>query len=104
MVNSQSFNEQKKKRLINALHLVNQCRSITRAKDTLEGHDLRAFKQTLKELSALRINPVTIPKEWGIKHIPNLLYAYYDKVQEEKDRKEMEKFQWECLNTHFHSH
>lgn len=104
MVNSQSFNKQKKKRLINALQLVNQCRSVARAKDSLRGYDLKAFKQTLKELSAMGINPVTIPKEWGIKHIPNLLYAYCDKVQEEKDRKETEEFQRNCLKEYFHSH
>ena len=103
MVNSQSFNEQKKKRLINALQLVNQCRSVARAKNTLQGYDLKAFKTTLKELSSLRINPVTIPKEWGLKHIPNLLYAYYDKVQEEKGRKEMEEFLQECFNKYYNS-
>lgn len=104
MIDSQSFNKQKKTRLINALHLVNQCRSVARAKDTLQDYDLKAFKKTLKELSSLRINPVTIPKEWGIKHIPNLLYAYYDKAEEEKNRKEMEAFQQECLKEYFNSH
>ena len=104
MINSQSFNGQKAKRLIDTLQLVNQCRSVAKAKDILQGHDLKVFKQALKELSALRINPVTIPKEWGIKHIPNFLYAYYDKVQEERNKKEMEEFQRECLNKYFHSH
>jgi len=48
----------------------------------------------LIELDKLRINPVTIPKEWGIEHIPNLLNAYYDKcaeVQSEELRREGEK-------------
>ena len=46
---------------------------------------------------SLNINPVTIPREWGIKHIPNLLNAYFDKVQEEQDLKETERFRDECL-------
>lgn len=98
------FNNQKEKRLIDALQLVNQCRSVAKAKKTLQACDLKGFKKTLKELSALNINPVTIPKEKGIKHIPNLLNAYYDKVQEEKNKKEMEKFHQECLNEYFHRH
>ena len=39
-----------------------------------------AFKQTLKELADFNINPVTIPREWNIKHIPNFLRTYFDKL------------------------
>lgn len=35
------------------------------------------------------INPVTIPKGWGMKHIPNILYAYFDK----KDGENMNKIE-----------
>lgn len=34
----------------------------------------------MRELAQLGINPVTIPDEWGIDHLPNLLGAYFDKV------------------------
>lgn len=91
------FNEQRRERLIDALKFVNQYRSIAKAKEVCQAGDLADFKKTLKELSALNINPVTIPKEWGIKYIPNLLYTYYDKVQHDKDEKQMEAFQFRCL-------
>lgn len=98
IIESQHYNKQREKRLIDALQLVNQCRSLVKAKEIYQGSDLADFKRTLKELNGLNINPVTIPKDWGIKHIPNLLYAYYDKVQQEKNEKQMEVFQLECLD------
>lgn len=97
IIESQHYNKQRENRLIDALQLVNQCRSLAKAKAIYQGRDLEAFKRTLKELSALNINPVTIPKEWGIKHIPNLLYTYYDKVQRENLDKEVEKLQSDCF-------
>ncbi len=87
-----NFNQQKERRLIGALQLVNKCRSIASAKESLQGHDLEVFNGTLKELSYQGINPVTIPKERGVKHIPNLLYVYYDKVSEEKSNRQMKEF------------
>lgn len=79
--------------MIDALVLVNRCRSLAKAKENLNGSELEAFKRTLKELSGLNINPVTIPKEWGYRYIPNLLYTYYDKAQKEKAKiQRMEEF------------
>lgn len=98
IIQSQHFNKQREKRLIDALQFVNQCRSLAKAKAFYRGNDLVDFKRTLKELSSLDINPVTIPKEWGIKHIPHLLYAYHDKVQQEKIEKQIIEFQAECLD------
>lgn len=91
MIHSKHFHSQKDERLIRALKLVNDCRSITKAKATYQGSDLVAFKRTLSELASLGINPVTIPREWGIKHIPNLLYAYFNKVSEERINKQWEE-------------
>lgn len=102
IIQLQHFNSQREERLIKALKLVNVCRSVARAKAVYQGRDLDAFKRTLNDLSSLRINPVTIPREWGIKHIPNLLYAYFDKVSEEDQKADMEKFQMECLKKYFH--
>ncbi len=86
LIKSHKFNAQKETRLIEALRLVNQCRSVAKAKAQYQGDDLAAvaFKRTLKDLSNLGINPVTIPKEWGIGHIWNLLDAYYSKRSYEK--------------------
>lgn len=78
-----NFNIQKENRLIDALNFVNDCKTLSDAKSEYKGEDLKAFKRTLSDLSNLGINPVTIPKNWGIKLIPNLLYAYFDKVSDE---------------------
>lgn len=98
IIECQHYNKQREKRLIDALQLVNQCRSVVKAKATFQGDCLADFKRTLKDLSRLNINPVTIPKEWGIKYIPNLLYAYHDKVQQEMNKKQMKAFRSECLD------
>lgn len=84
IIQSKHFNSQKENRLIEALQFVSLHRSIATAKSLLEGYKLKAFKHTLKELSSLNINPVTIPKRWDICHIPNLLYQYYTKAQIDK--------------------
>lgn len=97
IVKRQNYNCQKEKRLIDALELVNQCRSLAKAKTAYRGEDLEAFKRTIKDLTNLKINPVTIPREWGIKYIPNLLYTYFDKVAEEKSLEQIECFRSECL-------
>lgn len=97
IIKSQNYNKQRRERLIETLKFVNQCRSLAKAKTVYQGSDLADFKRTLKELSSLNINPVTIPKDWAIKHIPNLLYAYYDKVQQEENEKQMEAFRYECF-------
>lgn len=97
IIESKHYNKQREERLIDALQFVNQCRSLAKAKATYP-YDLEVFKRTLKELSSLNINPVTIPKEWGIKHIPNLLYTYHDKIQQEIDEKQMKEFRSECFD------
>lgn len=81
IIQAKHFNSQKEGRLIEALQFVSLHRSLAAAKSLLEEHKLEAFKRTLKELSSLNINPVTIPKRWDIGHIPNLLYQYYTKAR-----------------------
>lgn len=76
IIAQQYFNRQKRDRLLGALQEVSQCRSLARAKTLHQGEDLAAFKHTLKDLSDIGINPVTIPREWGITHIPNLMHTY----------------------------
>jgi len=78
-----NFNSQKENRLCSALQEVSQCRSLSKAKAKHQGNDLDAFKRTIKDLSDIGINPVTIPKEWGVAHIPNLMRAYDYKVVED---------------------
>ena len=82
IIKERGFNKQKTERLINVLQEVNQCRSLAKAKAKHQGSDLEAFKRTVKDLADIGINPVTIPREWGIPHIPNLLHTFYDKHPE----------------------
>ena len=81
IIQSKHFNSQKEKRFIDNLHLIGRHHNIATAKSLLQGRELESFKHTLNELSALNINPVTIPKRWNIEHIPNLLYTYYQKAR-----------------------
>lgn len=103
-IQSQHFNKQRENRLISALQHINQCRSLAKAKASFQDNELKSFKRTLKELSSLGINPVTIPKEWGVKHIPNLLYTYHNRVQQENMKKSIQEFQTECLEEYIRKH
>lgn len=78
IVKAQHFNSQKEKRLLDTLYEVNRCRSLAMAKVKPQGSVLEAIKRSQKDLADIGINPVTIPREWGIKHIPNLLHTFYD--------------------------
>ncbi len=80
LIKSKNFNCQKEQRLIQALKYVSHCRSLAKAKASFQSGELLAFKQTLKELANFNINPVTIPREWNIKHIPNFLRTFFDKL------------------------
>lgn len=84
IIRTHGYNRQKEQRLVEALQLVNQCRGVSKAMATLQEGERDAFKRTLKDLSGLRINPVTIPKHWGIKYIQHLLYSYNDMLNAEK--------------------
>ena len=88
LVRSYNFNSQKENRLIDAQELVNNCRGVVNAKEAYQGDDLDAFKRTLKDLDDLRINPVTIPRRWGIGRIWNLLEMYYEKESKERMHKQ----------------
>ena len=83
IIQSKNFNIQREQRYIDTLKYVSQCRSIAKAKASYQENELLAFKQTLKELADLNINPVTIPREWNIKYIPNFLKAYFNKLMED---------------------
>lgn len=76
-IDSYNFNSQKRNRLVEAMRTVSDCRSVHKAKESCPQDDVESFSRTLKELSNLGINQVTIPQKWGIKHIPNLLEAFH---------------------------
>jgi len=82
MIERKAFKPQKEQRLIDHLKLINESRGIANVKATLQGEELENFRRSLRELESMGINPVTIPKDWGIKYLPNFLSAYCD-MQEE---------------------
>ena len=69
--------------MISAVKDISQCRSLAKAKASCQDKELIAFKNTLKELAVLNINPVTIHREWNIKHIPNFLRANFTEIMRE---------------------
>ena len=83
IVEQYGFRPEKERRLLETLVFVNESRGIAKAKAKLSGSELKEFKRSLKDLDAIYVNPVTIPRKWGITHIPNLLRAYYDSEYEE---------------------
>lgn len=84
MVEAHNFQQRKKERLIWTLELINECRGIAKAKSKLQTVDMSDFKRSLDDLDVILVNPVTVPREWKIEHIPNLLRAYYNSVTEEQ--------------------
>lgn len=84
IVESYHFRSSKEERMIEVLESVNESHGIAKAKSKLRENEFRRFNKTLKELDDILVNPVTIPRRWDIKHIPNLLRAYYDSIYEEQ--------------------
>lgn len=75
-IKSMNFNQNKEDRLLKALKLVNLHRGIFKAKSHLQGKELADLKRSMIDLGEIGINPVTIPRERGIKFLPNLLNTY----------------------------
>lgn len=86
-VKSNHFRYPKEERLINVLKDINQFRGIHKVKAMLHGEELVTFKRTLNDLCSIGINPVTIPRDWGIPRIPNLLNTYYNCISDEQAEK-----------------
>lgn len=84
IVESHHFKNSKEDRMIDALELINTSKGIAKARLNLQKSEFDGFNRALKELDCILVNPVTIPRRWGIKHIPNLLRAYYDAIYEEQ--------------------
>ena len=89
-VNATPWTNPKKARAIEALELVNEKRSIWRARESLEPSAQKSFDTRLKHLESISINPVTIPERdgRGIQSLPSLLSLFEEKLTE-----------WEQLDT-----
>jgi hypothetical protein len=91
MVQSRAFHPKREARLIAALSFTSSSEGIFKAKAKLNGDDLEDYRRSLRELETLGINPVTIPRKWGISHIPNLLDAYYSEVAGEQAKEQFQR-------------
>ncbi|MEA4835815.1 MAG: hypothetical protein VB133_11840 [Anaeromusa sp.] len=92
-----------KDRLISVLGLVNCCRSISKARASLQGKEEKKFGRSLKELAGMGINPVTIPREWGIQHIPNLFETYINKLSYERITDQIEQWDHNILKDYINN-
>jgi hypothetical protein len=84
IVESYQFRTEREERLLFTLEMVKKYRGISKAKSELRGPDLDEFKTSIKDLNAIGINPVTIPKRWNIDHIPNLFRTFEETLYEEE--------------------
>ena len=78
MIKKREFCYSKESRLIEILELVKEKKGIAKARQYLrdEMMNLCEFNRSLRELDEIGINPVTIPRDWKIDCIPNLLRHY----------------------------
>ncbi len=91
------FQGKKEERLINALRIINQYRGIHKVKVSLEGKELETFRRILSDLASINVNPVTIPRDWNIPRIPNLLDTYDGRIENAISEKRQEEMMEEIL-------
>lgn len=80
-IKSMHFSRNREDRLLNALKSVSLHRGVSKAKSQLSGKELVEFKRSINDLEEIGINPVTIPRERGIKFLPNLLKTYLAEIE-----------------------
>ena len=97
IVESHRFRNDKEERIIYTLELVKKSHGIAKAKSRLHGPDLTDFNRSLNDLDDMLINPVTLPRRWNIKYIPNLLRAYDDARCEERILIDKEGLAWKHI-------
>jgi|GEM_PF-837101 len=82
MVQSHNFRKDKEARLLETLDLISDHRGISKALSKIDDNKLSDVKRSLKDLDAIFVNPVTIPRGWGIPHISNPMRAYEESMYE----------------------
>ena len=84
MVQSYNFRQDREERLLDSLNLISKHGGIDKTLSILQKNKLSdklsEVKRSLKDLDDIYVNPVTIPRRWGISHIPNPMRAYYDSM------------------------
>jgi len=76
IIESEHLRPETEQNLIDTLKEINRT-GIAKARIGMNEGATKHFHYTLCRLADLGINPVTIPKSFGIKHIPNLLDTFY---------------------------
>lgn len=89
-IKSMNFSQNKENRLLNALKLISLHHGISKTKSLLQGKELDELKRSINDLGEVGVNPVTIPRDWRIKSIPNLLTAYL--AERKRADKEFEEY------------
>jgi hypothetical protein len=89
MVEHWKFAPKKEARLISVLEQINNRQGIYKAKAALCDAEIDEFNRSLRELAMIDVNPVTVPRDWGIKCIPNLISSYDRKTEIEQVREQM---------------
>lgn len=77
IIRSKRMKQKRKEALIEALEIVNEKRGIWKAREAVS--DKIEFDKKIKEIHELGVNPVTIPVNWKIEHLPCL----FDLIQHE---------------------
>lgn len=100
-VQLQHFSKKKEARLIMELRRINQFRGIHKVRSTLQGEELETFRRTLRDFDEININPVTIPRDWKIHRIPNLLNAYDRRIEDELYKRQQEEIGLQILKDYY---
>ncbi|KZD30939.1 hypothetical protein OCB16_03350 [Bacillus cereus] len=80
---AQNYTNKKKQLMITILNLVSQKKYVWKARKE-SNICPKKFDKTLKHLTELRINPVTIPSRWKVQSLPNLLPDIMKVLKENK--------------------
>jgi hypothetical protein len=75
VIEAQNFRLGTEQVIIDTLKEINK-KGIANTRAEMNQAATKLFYQTLRKLADIGVNPVTIPKSYGIKHIPNLLYTF----------------------------
>lgn len=84
VIDSHNFMNKTKRQLKRTIEMIRDNKGIARAREKIyesidnqgDTNAMIVFNKALRELDNLMINPVTIPKNWNIKWIPNPMWAY----------------------------
>lgn len=72
LVAESNYSNLTKNKLIRTLNLISECGGIWKARDSVKWSE-KSFHKYLELLRKLDINPVTIPENWRLENLPNIL-------------------------------